>query len=144
MTTVEKGNKVKVEYTGTLEDGTVFDASERHGKPLEFEAGSGQVVKGFDAAVIGMKVGEEKEVTLQPDDAYGQPNPELTKKVPRDHLPKEQEPQVGMTLMVNLPTGQQFPATISEVTDSEVTIDLNHPLAGKVLKFKIKVVGIDQ
>ena len=139
---VKKGDKIKVEYTGTFEDGTVFDASEKHGKPLEFEAGAGTVVPGFDNAVIGMEEGEEKEVTIQPEDAYGHPNPEMVKKVPRDQLPKEELKQ-GMMLIMNLPNGMQFPAKISEVGDSEVTLDLNHPLAGKVLKFKIKVVGIE-
>src|SRR3989344_1485040 len=137
---VEKGNKVKVEYKGTLDDGTVFDASERHGKPLEFEAGSGQVIKGFDEAVIGMEIGEEKEIKLQPEEAYGPENEDLKKKIPRENLPKDQEPKKNMLLMVGLPDGRQIPAKIIEVTDNEVTIDLNHPLAGKVLNFKIKVV----
>tara|TARA_Y100000310_G_scaffold285539_1_gene309083 strand:+ start:99 stop:530 length:432 start_codon:yes stop_codon:yes gene_type:complete len=139
---VEKGNKVKVEYTGTFEDGTVFDSSEKHGQPLEFEAGSGKVIPGFDNAIVGMEEGEEKEVTIEPKDAYGEPNPELLKKIPRDQLPKEQEPGVGMMLMMSLPNGAQMPAKIAEVNDTEVTLDLNHPLAGKVLKFKLKVVSI--
>jgi len=138
---VEKGNRVKVEYTGTFDDGTVFDASEKHGKPLEFEAGGKQVIKGFDDALIGMEKGQEKQIKLAPKDAYGDPNPELVKKVPRDKLP-EGELKPGMMLGVGLPTGQQVPAMITEVSDSEVTIDLNHPLAGKTLNFKIKVVDI--
>ncbi|MFH1405684.1 MAG: peptidylprolyl isomerase [Nanoarchaeota archaeon] len=139
---VKKGDKVKIEYTGTLDDGTVFDASERHGKPLEFEVGSGQVIKGFDEAVLGMEKDEEKEINLQPEEAYGQLRSELNKKVPREQLPKDQEPKAGMVLLVGLPNGQQIPARITEVSDSEVTIDLNHPLAGKALNFKIKVVEI--
>ncbi|MBU0470038.1 MAG: peptidylprolyl isomerase [Nanoarchaeota archaeon] len=139
---VKKGDKVKIEYTGTLDDGTVFDASERHGKPLEFEVGSGQVIKGFDEAVLGMEKDEEKEINLQPEEAYGQLRSELNKKVPREQLPKDQEPKAGMILLVGLPNGQQIPARITEVSDSEVTIDLNHPLAGKALNFKIKVVEI--
>ena len=137
---VEKGNKVKVEYTGTFEDGTVFDASEKHGKPLEFEVGAGQVIKGFDEAVVGMEKGEEKEITLQPAEAYGDVNPEMQKEIPRENLPKDQEPKEGMMLALGLPNGQQMPAKIVKVDDKNVTIDLNHPLAGKVLKFKIKVV----
>ena len=139
---VKKGDKVKVEYTGTLEDGTVFDATERHGAPLEFEAGSGQLIKGFDDAVIGMEKGEEKEIILTPVEAYGEPREDMNKEVPREQLPKEHEPKEGMMLAVGLPNGQQIPARITKVTDSTVTIDLNHPLAGKTLKFKIKIADI--
>lgn len=139
---IKKGSKVKVDYVGTLEDGTIFDASKKHGKLLEFEAGSGQVIKGFDDAVLGMKVGEEKEITLQPEEAYGSAKPELKKEVPRDQLPKDQEPKAGMILLIGLPNGQQLPARIIAVTKENATLDLNHPLAGKVLKFKIIVKDI--
>lgn len=139
---VKNGDTVKMDYTGTLEDGSVFDSSSNHGAPLEVEIGSGKIIKGFDEAVVGMEKDEEKEITLQPAEAYGDPKPELIKKVPKEQLPKEQEPKVGMVLGVGLPNGQQIPARITEVTDTEVTIDLNHPLAGKVLNFKIKVVEI--
>jgi FKBP-type peptidyl-prolyl cis-trans isomerase 2 len=138
---IKKGDKVKVDYTGTLEDGTVFDTSEGK-QPLEFEAGSGQLIKGFDQAVIGMKKGEEKEITVKPSEAYGDVNPDMLKKVPRDQLPKEQEPKPGMMLALKTPDGKQFPAKITEVTDKEVTIDLNHPLAGKTLNFKVKIVDV--
>jgi FKBP-type peptidyl-prolyl cis-trans isomerase 2 len=136
---IKKGDKIKVHYTGKLDDGTVFDSSQGK-EPLEFEAGSGKVIKGFDEAVIGMNIGEEKEIKLKPEDAYGEPNPELLKKIARDKLPKEPEPQVGMMLALKSPDGQQIPARISEVTDKDVTIDLNHPLAGKNLNFNIKVL----
>jgi len=138
---VKKGDKVKVDYTGTLEDGTVFDTSEgKH--PLELEAGSGQLIKGFDNAILGMEKDEEKEITLKPEEAYGENKPDLLKKVPRESLPKEKDPQPGMTLFLKTPDGKQFPAKITTVDDKEVTIDLNHPLAGKTLNFKIKVVEI--
>ncbi len=138
---VEKGNKVKVEYEGKLEDGTVFDSSEKHGgKPLEFEVGTGQVIPGFENAVVGMEKGEEKEVTIKPEEAYGEPRDDLIKKVPKEQLPKEQEPKEGMVLMVGLPNGAQIPAKIVGIDDKEVSLDLNHPLAGKTLIFKIKVV----
>jgi FKBP-type peptidyl-prolyl cis-trans isomerase 2 len=140
--TIKKGDKIKVDYTGTLEDGTVFDSSEKHGQPLEFEVGSGQIIKGFDEAVIGMKEGEEKEIKIEAANAYGDHKPELIKKVPKDQLPKEQEPKVGMVLMLSTPDGKQFPAKIAEVGDADVSIDLNHPLAGKNLTFKVKVVSI--
>lgn len=138
---VKNGDKIKVEYEGKLEDGTVFDSSEKHGKPLEVEVGTGQLIKGFESALIGMEPGEEKEIKLQPADAYGEQNPQMVQKLPRDKLPPEPEPQPGMVLGVKLPDGAQFPAKIMEVTDNEVTIDLNHPLAGKVLIFKIKIVA---
>ena len=138
---VKKGDKIKVDYTGSLEDGSVFDTSEGK-QPLEFEAGVGMVIKGFDDAVIGMKVGEEKEVKIPVDQAYGQPNPEMIKKFPRAQLPAEPKPEVGMMIAVGTPDGQKFPAKIAEVSDTEVSLDLNHPLAGKALKFKLKLVEI--
>jgi peptidylprolyl isomerase len=141
---VKKGNKVKVEYEGKLEDGTVFDASSKHGKPLEFEAGSGKVIPGFDNALVGMKKGEEKEITIKPEEGYGKPNPEMVKKVPKEQFPKDKEIKPGMMLALGLPTGQQIPAKITEVGDKEVTLDMNHPLAGKTLKFKIKVIDISE
>ncbi len=140
--TTKKGDIVTVEYTGTLDDGTVFDSSEKHGQPLEFEVGSGKVIKGFEEAVVGMKKGDEKEINLKPADAYGEIRPDLSKKLPRDKLPQDQELKPGMILVMGLPTGQKIPATIKEVSDKEVTIDLNHPLAGKNLTFKIKLVEI--
>ncbi len=136
---VKKGNKVKVDYTGKLEDGTIFDTSKGKG-PLEFEAGTGKVIKGFDDAIIGMEKGDEKEITLKPAEAYGEHKPELMKKVPREQLPKEPEPKPGMMLVLSLPDGRQLPARIAEVSDKEVTLDLNHPLAGKTLIFKLKLV----
>ncbi|NOQ37691.1 peptidylprolyl isomerase [archaeon] len=139
---VKKGDKVKVEYTGTLEDGTVFDSSEKHGEPLEFEVGAGQMIKGFDDAVVGMEKGDEKKITLKPADAYGDPNPQLIQKVPKDKLPKGADMKAGMQLAMALPNGQQIPATITEIGDTEVTIDINHPLAGKTLNFKVKVVDV--
>ena len=138
---VEKGNTIKVEYTGSFESGEVFDASEKHGKPLEFKAGEGMVVPGFDNAVIGMKVGEEKTVTLKPEKAYGMLNPQAIQKVPKDKFPAEAKE--GMMIGVPLPNGQQLPAKITKITDTEVTIDMNNPMAGKTLVFKIKIVSIE-
>jgi FKBP-type peptidyl-prolyl cis-trans isomerase 2 len=140
---IKTGSNVKIDYVGSLEDGTVFDDSSKHGQPLEFEVGKGMIIPGFEKAIIGMKKGEEKSIHLEPCDAYGDVNPEATKKIPKEHLPKGQEPQVGMVLLINLPNGMQLPARITEVTPTEVTIDLNHPLAGKCLNFKIKVVDIN-
>ncbi len=142
VATVKKGDTIKVDYEGSLEDGTVFDASQNHGQQLEFEVGSGQLIKGFDEAVVGMKVGQEKKVDIDPENAYGQRNPEMLKEIPREQLPKDQEPKVGMGMIIGLPNGSKFPATIAKVSDKTVTLDLNHPLAGKKLTFKIKVAQI--
>jgi len=137
----KKGDKVKIEYTGTLEDGSVFDSTEKHGKPLEFELGSGMVIPGFDNAVEGMEVGEEKDIKLEPKDAYGDPNPQLVREEPKERFPTDQELKEGMMLLVALPNGQQMPVKIAKVTEKTVTVDFNHPLAGKVLNFKLKLVS---
>ena len=142
MKSVEKGDKVKVEYTGKLEDGTVFDSSEKHGAPLEFEVGAGQVISGFDEAIVGMKKDEEKKITLAPEDAYGERNEELIKDIPKESFPQDQEIKPGMVFMMKVPDGRQFPAVISEVKDNAVTVDLNPPLAGKTLVFEIKLLEI--
>ncbi|MBS3143364.1 peptidylprolyl isomerase [Candidatus Woesearchaeota archaeon] len=142
---VKKGDKVKVEYTGTLDDGTVFDSSAHgdHSHPIEFEVGSGMVIEGFDMGVTGMKKGEEKEITIKPEDGYGNVNPKAVQKIPRDQLPKGPEPKAGMILLLSTPDGQQFPVKIKEVSNNEIVIDMNHPLAGKTLHFKIKVIGVN-
>lgn len=140
---VKKGNKIKIHYTGKLDDGQVFDSSEGR-DPLEFEAGSGKVIKGFDEAVMGMKKDEEKEVKLKPEDAYGQRNEELKQKIPKEKINIEEEIKLGMTLAVTAPDGQQFPVQVVDVEDENIVVDLNHPLAGKNLNFKIKVVDISE
>lgn len=137
--TVKTGNKVKVEYVGKLDDGSVFDSSEDHGKPLEFEVGSGHVIKGFDDAVLGMDEGDEKEFTIQPAEAYGQHDPTLVQKVPREVFPQEADLTAGLLFEAGLPTGEKVPAMITAVDEGIVTVDLNHPLAGKTLSFKIKL-----
>jgi len=137
------GDSVSVHYTGTLDDGTVFDSSSTHGQPLTFKIGEGLVIKGFDEAVMGMNVGDKKKIHIEAKDAYGDPNPELLQQVPRDKLPKDQEPKPGMILGVRAPDGMQFPATITAVTADTVTLDLNHPLAGKALNFDLELVKIN-
>ena len=138
---VKKGSKIKIHYTGKLDSGQVFDSSDGR-EPLEFEAGSGKVIKGFDAAVIGMKKGEEKEVKLKPEDAYGPRNEELKQKIPRDKINIPGEIKPGMTLAVTSPDGQQFPVRVADVDGDDVVVDLNHPLAGQNLNFSIKVVDV--
>jgi len=136
------GNKVKVEYVGKLDDGSIFDSSEDHGKPLEFEVGSGHVIKGFDDAIVGMNEGDEKEFTIHPAEAYGQHDPTLVQKVPREVFPQEAELTAGLLFEAGLPTGEKVPAMITAVDEGIVTVDLNHPLAGKTLNFKIKLKEI--
>jgi FKBP-type peptidyl-prolyl cis-trans isomerase 2 len=136
------GNKVKVEYVGKLDDGSVFDSSEDHGKPLEFEVGSGHVIKGFDDAILGMSEGDEKEFTIHPAEAYGQHDPTLVQKVPREVFPQEADITAGLLFEAGLPTGEKVPAMITAVDEGIVTVDLNHPLAGKTLSFKIKLKEI--
>ena len=111
MMPIKNGDKVKVEYEGKLENGEIFDSTQHgdHSHPLEFEVGAGQIIPGFDKAVLGMEDGEEKQITLQPKDAYGSLNPDLIKKIPRDQLPKE-ELKAGMMLALSIPNGAQIPA----------------------------------
>ena len=138
---VKQGDTVKVEYTGTFDNGTVFDASQGR-EPLEFVAGFWQMIPGFDRAVIGMKIGQEKEIRLQPSDAYGDYDPQLVQEIPREQVPIEEELKPGMILAVTIPNGNQVPAKVKEVTANAITIDLNHPLAGEILNFRLKVVDI--
>jgi FKBP-type peptidyl-prolyl cis-trans isomerase 2 len=139
---IKNGDKVSLEYTGTLSDGTVFDASSKHDSPMEFEVGAGHVIPGFEKAVTGMQMGEEKKFTLLPAEAYGDSDPKLIQKVPRSELPKDRAPQIGMGLIIGGPDEQQMRAFITEVTPEFITLDMNHPLAGKALTFQIKVVKI--
>jgi peptidylprolyl isomerase len=139
---VKKGDKVKVHYTGRLEDGSVFDSSQDR-EPLEFTVGSGQMITGFDEAVEGMKLNEEKTVTIKAEDAYGQRDETLTREFPLSSLPKDFEPKIGMRIPLQDPTGRQRTGTIIDIAKNSVTVDLNHPLAGKDLIFDIKVVSIE-
>ncbi len=134
---VKKGDKISVFYTGSLEDGSIFDSNEGK-EALSFEAGSGQVIKGFDEAVIGMKVGESKDITLQPDDAYGDRKEEMVVKVPKTQF-QGNEIKEGMRVT----SGQGLQAIIVAVGDEDVTLDFNFPLAGKTLKFNIKLDSIN-
>jgi peptidylprolyl isomerase len=140
-TIVKKGDKVKVEYTGTLEDGTVFDSS-REGEPLEFVVGSGQLLPGFDEALEGMKLNEVKRVIIKAQDAYGERDESLVLKYPRDFLPEYAKPEKGGVMTVQDKDGSPVPMTIIDVTEDSVTVDFNHPLAGD-LTLDIKVVGIE-
>ena len=137
---MNKGDKVKLHYTGTLNNGEVFDSSEGR-EPLEFTIGSNQVIPGFENQIKEMKLNEEKTFKIKPGDAYGEKNEQLIREIPRDKFPPEV--QAGGNLILKSPDGHQIPAVVKEVKDDSVTIDLNHPLVGKELTFKVKVVGIN-
>lgn len=143
MMVVENNSKVKVEYEGKLEDGTIFDSSQKAGKPLDFEMGQKQIIPGFESAILGMDVGDEKEVVIEPKDAYGEYNDQLIKVVPKEQIPSDQKIDEGMVIGVQLSEDIQIPAVITKITDDDVTIDLNHFLAGKTLTFKIKILEIN-
>jgi FKBP-type peptidyl-prolyl cis-trans isomerase 2 len=142
---IEKGKKVKIEYEGSLDNGQVFDSSEKHGQPLEFVIGEGKVIPGFEKAVVEMNKGEEKTIKIECKDAYGEKRPELMKRIPKEQLPEEARDKVkaGMVLGMNTPQGQQVPVKVVEVGDNDITLDLNHPLAGQNLNFKIKVIDVE-
>ncbi|ANE50112.1 FKBP-type peptidyl-prolyl cis-trans isomerase [Flavisolibacter tropicus] len=138
---VKEGDKVKVHYHGKLRSGETFDSSQGR-DPLEFTVGGGQVIKGFDEGVKGMQVGDKRTVEIAVDDAYGQKSQEMIIEFPKDQFPPDMNPEVGMQLMMNNGSGQQFPVTIVEVKDQSVILDANHPLAGQDLIFDIELVEI--
>ncbi|WP_101068834.1 FKBP-type peptidyl-prolyl cis-trans isomerase [Roseovarius salinarum] len=141
MTQVKSGDTVRIHYTGTLSDGQTFDSSE--GKdPLEFTVGSGQIIPGLDNALPGMSVGDKKTVEVPADEAYGQPDPNAQQAVPRAEIPDDIPLDLGTQLQVQTPQGQVMPVTVVNVTEEEVTLDANHPLAGRDLTFAIELVEI--
>ena len=141
MTAAKSGDSVKIHYTGTLEDGTTFDSSEGR-DPLEFTLGSGQVIVGFEEAVTGMKSGEKKNVTIAADKAYGQRNEEMVITAPRDQVPPDINPEVGQQLQMAGPDNQPIVVRITEVTDENIILDANPPLAGKDLIFDIELMAV--
>lgn len=141
MSQAKSGDTVKIHYTGTLDDGTEFDSSAGR-DPLEFEIGSGQVIPGFDNAVEGMAVGDKKNVRIDAADAYGERHEQLVQQVPRSALPDDLAPEEGMALQSQSPDGQVMMLMVTAVGDEEITVDANHPLAGKALTFDIELVSI--
>lgn len=139
---VKTGQNVKVHYKGTLADGTEFDNSRIRGQTLNFEIGSGLMISGFNDAVIGMAVGETKTVTLTPDNAYGFRNEQAVQNVPRAAFGEDFEFEIGGTVQGNGPRGP-FLAKIVEVSEEDVLLDMNHPLAGETLNFEIELVSAD-
>lgn len=143
MEKVGSGLFVSVDYTGTLDNGEVFDSSEGR-QPLEVQIGSGGVIPGFETALMGMSLNETKTVTLAPEEAYGHRDESRMHDFPKSEIPAGMEPQVGQTLMLSSPQGQQIPARVSSMDGDHVKFDLNHPLAGQALTFKLEVVGISE
>jgi peptidylprolyl isomerase len=139
MGEVRRGDNVKVHYTGKLTDGTVFDSSE--GKdPLEFAVGAGQVIQGFEEGVVGMKVGESKNIEIPAAKAYGERNEEMIMEVPMTHVPPEIKPEIGMRLEVGGQNGEIIRVVIVDITEKSVILDANAPLAGKDLIFEIELI----
>ena len=141
MTQAKNNDSVKVHYTGKLEDGTVFDSSQDR-DPLQFQLGQGQIIPGFEQAVIGMNPGEAKTVNIPSNQAYGPRQEELIQEVPRQQLPTDMEFQVGQRLQLGQEKEQPMIVEVTEVTDASITLDANHPLAGKELIFDIELLEI--
>jgi FKBP-type peptidyl-prolyl cis-trans isomerase 2 len=141
MIQVSENSTVKVNYTGKLADGQVFDSSEGK-EPIEFTLGQGQLIPGFEKGLIDMKLNEKKTISMPKEDAYGEINEALIQEVKKSELPQEREPKVGMGLVSKSPDGQEMNLMVIEVKEESIVIDGNHPLAGKDLTFDLEVVEI--
>jgi FKBP-type peptidyl-prolyl cis-trans isomerase SlpA len=141
MSQVKENNTVKVNYTGKLSDGQVFDSSEGK-EPMEFTLGQGQLIPGFEKGLIDMKLNEKKTITIAKEDAYGDINNDLIQEVEKTQLPQDMTPEVGMGLVSKSPDGQEMNLLVVEVREESIVIDGNHPLAGKELIFDLEVVAI--
>ena len=141
MQQVKRGDKVNVHYHGKLTDGSTFDSSTGR-EPLAFTAGSGQVIMGFDNAVIGMNIGEKKTVNIPMLEAYGERNDDMVMEYPITEFPSDMTPEVGMELQMGDNAGNVFPVVITEINSDTVILDANHPLAGQDLVFEIELVSI--
>lgn len=138
---IETGQKVKIHYTGTLDDGKQFDSSAGR-DPLEFEMGAGMVIPGFETGVADMAVGEKKSIHIPSAEAYGERREDMVMEVERAQLPEGLEPEVGMGLQMQGPQGQAIPVQITAVAEEAITIDANHPLAGQSLNFELDLVEV--
>lgn len=141
MVQAQRGDRVKVHYTGKLDDGTVFDSSTNR-EPLEFTIGEGSLIPGFEQAVVGMSEGETKKETIPTENAYGSYAEEMVLTIDRGAMPAEIEPAVGQQLHLQQADGQMIPVIVTDVSDATVTLDANHPLAGENLTFEIQLVEI--
>ena len=141
MSEAKTGDTVRLHYTGTLADGSVFDSSEGR-DPLEFEVGSGQIIPGLDKAIPGMSVGDKQTVLVACDEAYGQADPDARQAVPRDQIPTEIPLEIGTMLQMQTPDGRAMPVKVIELSEESVMLDANHPLAGQDLVFNIELLEI--
>jgi peptidylprolyl isomerase len=141
MAQAKQGDKVKVHYTGTFDDGTVFDTSADRG-PLEFTVGSGQVIQGFDRALIDMEPGQKKTVNIPVEEAYGPRSEELVAEIGRDRLPANLELEIGQQLQLSLADGEEAIVLVVDLSETSVTLDANHPMAGFDLTFELELVEI--
>ncbi len=141
MAEAKQGDKVKVHYTGKLNDGSVFDSSVER-DPLEFTIGEGAVIPGFEQAVVGLQPGDSTETTIEAENAYGVHSNELITEVPRERMPRDLQVTIGQQLQVSMANGQTAVVMVTDMTDTAVTIDANHPLAGQDLTFSIELVEI--
>ncbi len=141
MAEAKQGDTVKVHYTGKLEDGTVFDTSTER-EPLQFTIGQGQIIPGFEEAVVGMSEGESKTTQIPSDNAYGPHRGEMIVEVDRSQFPPNLDPEVGQQLQIRQPDGQAIVVTVTDLSDESATLDANHPLAGKDLTFDIELVQV--
>ena len=141
MSIVKANNTVKVNYTGKLSDGQVFDSSEGK-EPIEVTLGEGRLIPGFEKGLIDMALNEKKTISIAKEEAYGEVNPSLIQEVEKSNLPQDMEPQVGMGLVSKSPDGQEINLLVVEVKDESIVVDGNHPLAGKDLIFDLEVVEI--
>lgn len=137
----KKGDSVQVHYTGRLEDGSVFDSSASR-EPLGFTLGDGNMIKGFDAAVYGMIIGDKKTVTIPAAEAYGERKDDMLIDVPRGHVPADILPEIGLNLVLQDESGRPMPVTVIFVDEEKITLDANHQLAGQDLIFDIELVKI--
>ena len=135
-----EGKQVKVHYVGTLDDGTKFDSSRDRGEPLAFTCMAGQMIPGFDAAVRDMEVGTTVTIRLEPEDAYGPRRMDMVQTLPLAQLPGAEKLVVGQRVMLGTPTGQPLQATVTDKTETAITFDMNHEMAGKALTFEIELL----
>lgn len=141
MSLVKDGDTVKIHYTGKLEDGTVFDSSDGR-DPLELKVGAGHVIPGFEKGVVGMEVGGTKTITIPVDEAYGERRDDLTVNVKKTEFPENITPEIGQQLQLKQPDGNMVNVMVTDVREELVTLDANHPLAGKTLVFDVEVVEV--
>ncbi len=137
------GKKVKVHYVGTLDDGTKFDSSRDRNEPLAFTCMAGQMIKGFDAAVNEMSVGETRRVHIPAAEAYGERREGLVQTLPVAMMPGAEQLSVGQHVTLSSPTGHPFPAVVAAKDDANITFDLNHEMAGKDLNFEIELLEVE-